>query len=249
MAKPKNTATRAFVCHGRLHRNTAAHDLLEQRRTEAGVLFDATISELASNHAGKTLNGNQAQLLTTVVANNLGIQRGPLDNRSRIAIGQKAVNAWNNHINHEFGLPKKYDGEPVRTIETFANSKRFEKPLVTVNEVGNAKLHFPGLPPIRFYSCQPLPDDQPTYASVSVDGRRVEVHLTYRVPQKPLPPEGQWDPYNVLGIDLGSVYIQATLEARANHRTSATGRKNRQATSPDTCEGILITTIGSPSAP
>ena len=57
MVKPKNTATRTFVCHGRLHRNTAAHELLEQRRTEAGVLFDATLDELAKNRAGKTLNG------------------------------------------------------------------------------------------------------------------------------------------------------------------------------------------------
>ena len=58
MAKPENTATRTFVCQGHLHRNTAAHELLEQRRIEAGILFDATIGEMASNHAGKTLRGN-----------------------------------------------------------------------------------------------------------------------------------------------------------------------------------------------
>ncbi len=210
MGKPKNTATRTFVCHGRLHRSTGAHELLEKRRTEAGMLFDTTIDELAKNHAGNTLNGNQAQLLTTVVANNLGLQRGPLNARCRIAIGQKAVTAWNNHVNHEFGLPKKYEAEPVRTIETFANSKKYEEPLVTINENGNAKLHFPGLPPIRLYCCRQLPDDQPTYASVSVDGRRVQVSLVYRVPQKPLLPEGQWDHYNVLGIDRGITEIIAT---------------------------------------
>lgn len=203
MAKPKNTATKTYKCHGRLHRRTSAHDLLEERRTEADILFDATMDELAKNYASETLNGNQAQLLTTAVANNLGIQRGPLDNRCRIAIGQKAVTAWNNHVKHGFGIPEKYDGQPVRTIETFANSKRFEKPLVTVNDGGNARLLFPGLTPVRLYSCRPLPDDQPTYASVSVDGRRVQVSLVYRVPQKPLPAEGQWDPYAVLGIDRG----------------------------------------------
>lgn len=210
MAKPKNTATRTFVAHGRLHRGTNAHEVLKERRVAAGILFDATISELAENHAGEILNGNQAQLLTTVVANNLGLQRGPLDNRCRIAISQKAVTAWNNHVKHDFGLPQKYDSEPLRTIETFANNRKYEKPLVTINENGNAKLHFPGLPPIRLYCCQPLPDDQPTYASVSVDGRKVQVSLVYRVPQKPLPPEGQWDPYNVLGIDRGIIELIAT---------------------------------------
>lgn len=209
MAKPKNTATRTFVCQGRLHRNTDAHNLLEQRRTEAGVLFDATINKLQNNHAGKTLNGNQAQLLGTVVANNLKVQRGPLDSRCRIAIGQKAVTAWNNHVKHDFGLPRKYDGRPVRTIETFANQKKNEKPLVTFTEKGNAKFHFPGLPPIRLYSSRPFPKDQPTYASVSVDGRKVQVSLVYRFPQKPLPPEGQWDPYAVLGIDRGIVDLIA----------------------------------------
>ena len=210
MAKPKNTATHTFVCDGRLHRNTDAHELLEKRRMEAGILFDATIEELAENHVSKTLNGNESQLVATVVANNLNVQRGPLDARCRIAIGQKAVTPWNNHVNHEFGLPKKYEAEPVRTIETFANNKKYEKPLVTINENGNAKLHFPGLPPIRLYCCRPLPDDQPTYASVSVDGRRVQVSLVYRVPQKPLPAEGQWDPYAVLGIDRGITELIAT---------------------------------------
>ena len=213
MAKPKNTATRTFVCQGRLHRSTNAHDLLEQRRIEAGVLFGATLEELASNHAGKTLNGNESQLLATVVANNLKVQRGPLDSRCRIAIGQKAVTAWNNHVKHDFGLPRKYDGQPVRTIETFASNKKFDKPLITINEGGRAKLLFPGLPPIRLYSSRPSPKDQPTYASVSVDGRKVQVSLVYRVPQKPLPPEGQWDPYAVLGIDRGIVDLIATSAA------------------------------------
>ena len=30
------------------------------------------------------------------------------------------------------------------------------------------------------------------------------------MPQKPLPPEGEWDPYNVLGLDLGVVYLIAS---------------------------------------
>lgn len=73
MAKPKNTANRTFVRQGRLHRTTKAHEVLEKRRVTAGVLFDATIAELDKNHPGETLNGNQAQLLTTVVSNDLRI--------------------------------------------------------------------------------------------------------------------------------------------------------------------------------
>ena len=124
----------------------------------------------------------------------MGIQRGPLNNRARIAIVGNAVNAWNNHVNHDAGLPKKYAGLPVNTIETFANGDRLNKPLVTFNRSDNAALRFPGLPPIRLTSCRPLPDDQPTYCSVSVHGKQVKVSLTYRVPQQPLPPDGQWNP-------------------------------------------------------
>ena len=210
MAKPKNTANRTYLCQGRLHRNTKAHEVLKERRIAAGVLYDAAIDELAGRHAAKTLDGNQAQLLTTAVGRALGVQRGPLDTRCRIATVGKAVNAWNNHVNHGQVLPKKYDGKPVRTIETYANNQRLQKPLVTVNDSGNATLRFPGLPPIRLYGYQPLPDDQPTYASVSVTGRQVQVSLVYRIPQEPLPPEGQWDPYAVLGLDLGVTELIAT---------------------------------------
>ena len=210
MAKPKNTTNRTYLCKGRLHRNTNAHEVLKDRRIAADVLYDAAIDELADKHPGKTLAGNQAQLLATAVGRALGIQRGPLDQRCRIATVGKAVKAWNNHVNHGQGLPRKYDGKPVRTIETYANGQRLQKPLVTVNESGNATLRFPGLPPVRFYSYQPLPDDQPTYASVSVRGRQVQVSLVYRIPQVPLPPGGQWDPCAVLGLDLGITELIAT---------------------------------------
>ena len=210
MAKPKNTASRTYVCQGRLHRGTNAHQILKGRRIAAAVLFDTTLNQLAANHQEETLTGNQAQLLTTKVARQLGIQRGPLDSRCRIAVAGKAVNAWNNHVKHHYGIPRKYDGNPLRTIETYANSKKFQRPLVTVNEGGNPKLHFLGLPPIRLYSCRVLPQDQPTYASVSVTGRQVKVSLVYRIPQEPLPPHGQWDPYAVLGLDRGIIELIAT---------------------------------------
>ena len=146
MPKPKSTNSRTFVCHGRLHRNTNAPAVLANRRVSAGILFDATLDQLNAHHAGHALSGNQAQKLTTVVANQLGIQRGPLNNRARIAIVGNAVNAWNNHVNHDAGLPKKYAGLPVKTIETFANGERLKKPLVTFNRNGNAALRFPGHP-------------------------------------------------------------------------------------------------------
>ena len=66
------------------------------------------------------------------------------------------------------------------------------------------------MPPIRLYSCRVLPDHQPTYASVSVNGRQVKVSLVYRIPQEPLPPEGQWNPFEVLGLDRGITEIIAT---------------------------------------
>ena len=119
------------------------------------------------------------------------------------------MNAWNNHINHDFGLPQKYAGLPVKTIETFANGDQLGKPLVTFNASRNATLRFPGLPPIRLISCRPLPNDQPTYASVSVHERQVKLALTYRIPQDPLPPKNSWDPYAVLGIDVGITDLAA----------------------------------------
>ena len=210
MPKPKSTTSRTFVCHGRLHRNTNAPAVLANRRVSAGILFDATLEQLDAHHAGHALSGNQAQRLTTVVANQLGIQRGPLNNRARIAIVSNAVNAWNNHLNHDAGLPKKYAGLPVNTIETFANGNRLKKPLVTFNRNGNAALRFPGLPPIRLISCRPLPDDQPTYCSVSVHSKQVKASLTYRVPQQPLPPDGQWNLHAVLGVDVGITDLTAT---------------------------------------
>lgn len=217
MSKPRHTATRTFVCQGRLHRNTNAHAVLRHHRVSAGILCDASLDELANHHTSQTLDGNQAQKLATVVANQLGVQRGPLNQRCRIAIAGKAANAWNNHLNHDFSLPQKYNGRPVNTIETFANGDRLGKPLVTFNQSGNATLRFPGLPPVRLITCRPLPDDQPAYCSVSVRGRQVKVSLTYRIPQQPLPPEGRWNPYAVLGIDLGITDLIAT-SANISHQ-------------------------------
>ena len=68
MAKPKNTANRTYVCQGRLHRNTDAHQVLQQRRADAGVLFNTALDELPPKHPGNTLGGNDAQLLATAVA-------------------------------------------------------------------------------------------------------------------------------------------------------------------------------------
>ena len=187
MPEPKSTTSRTFVCHGRLHRNTNAPVVLADRRVSAGILFDATLDQLDAHHVGHALNGNQAQKLATNVANQLGIQRGPLNNRARIAI---VGNAWNNHVNHDAGLPQKHAGLPVNTIETFANGDRLNKPLLTFNQNRHAARRFPGLPPIRLISCRPLPDDQPTYCSVSVHEKQVKVALTYRIPQQPLPTDG-----------------------------------------------------------
>ena len=210
MPKPKNTTNRTYLCQGRLHRKTKAHEILKERRITAGILFDAALDKLATDHQGKTLDSNEAQLLATAVARKLGAQRGPLGQRCRIATVSKAVNAWNNHVKHQQGAPRKYNGQPVRTIETYANNKKTEYPLVTINNAGNATLHFPNVPPIRLYSCRPLPDDQPTYASVSANGRQIQVSLIYRIPQHPLPPEGEWDPYAVLGLDRGIIELIAT---------------------------------------
>ena len=210
MPKPKNTTNRTYLCQGRLHRKTKAHEILKERRITAGILFDAALDKLATDHQGKTLDGNEAQLLATAVARKLGAQRGPLGQRCRIATVSKAVNAWNNHIKHGQNPPRKHDGEPLRTIETYANTKRFERPLVFVNKGGNATLHFPGLPPIRLYCCRTLPEDQPTYASVSIKDRQVQVSLVYRTGQEPLPPKEQWDPHAVLGLDRGIMELIAT---------------------------------------
>ena len=145
-----------------------------QHRVDAGILFDAALNELAQKYQRQTLGGNDAQHLATVVARTLGIEHGPLNQRCRIAITGKAVNSWNNHVKYQHGLPGKYGGQPLRIIETHASNQRLQKPLVTVNQADNATLRFPGIPPIRLYSCRPLPNDQPTYTSASVDGRQIQ---------------------------------------------------------------------------
>ena len=209
MAKPKNKGTRAYVCQGRLSRTTNAHDVLHERRVTAGVIFDRALDELSENHAGEVLEQNDAQLLATAVGRALGLVRGPLNNRCRMAVVGRAVNVHNAHVKHENGLPEGYRGKPVRTLETYAAGDKEKRPLVTVNQNGKATLRFPGLPPIRLLSTRPLLAEQPTYATVSVDGRRVSVGLVYRVEQEPLPTEGQWDPHDSLGLDLGVVEIIA----------------------------------------
>ena len=210
MAKPKNKATRTYVCQGRLSRTTNALETLHQRRVTASMLFDAALDRLTDKHREQTLTGNDAQLLTTTVAREIGLSHDPLNTRCRIAIVGKAVTAHNAHVKNGAGLPRKYAGKPMRTIDTYAHNSRFQRPLVTFNQAQMPTLRFPGLPPIRLLSCRPLPQDQPTYASVSVDGKRVQVHLTYRVNQEPLPAHGQWDPRNVLGLDLGVTELMAS---------------------------------------
>ena len=79
-----------------------------------------------------------------------------------------------------------------------------------LNASRKATLRFPGLPPVRLISCRSLPDDQPTYASVSVHSRQVKVFLTYRIPQQPLQAKSQWNPHAALGIDLGVTELIAT---------------------------------------
>ena len=106
-----------------------------------------------------------------------------------------------------------YDGEPVRTIETYANGNRYAKPWVFLHKAGNkqvhASLYISGFPSIALTCSQQLPDDQPTYASVSVDGKRVTVQLTYQVDQQALPPSNHWDPHDNLGLDAGITEIIA----------------------------------------
>ena len=189
MARPKNKVIRTYTCQGRLNRGTNAHELLEGRRIQAGVLFDAVLNELAASHQEETLDTNQSQLLTTTVSKELGIQKGPLRNRCRIAIAQKAVNAWNHHVKNDHGLPRQHEGKPVRTIDTFAHNKKFEKPLITFNEGRKAKLHFPGLPPIRLYSCRTRCPTRPTHLRLRFSGRTKgnrQPHLPHR-PRIPAP--------------------------------------------------------------
>ena len=210
MAKPKNRGTRTYRCQGRLSRTTNAHEVLRQRRVTAGVLFDAALDELANKHTGEVISGNGAQLLATAVARALGLETGPLNNRCRIAVVGRAANAHNAHVKHSSSLAAGYLKQPVRTIETYAASNKDEKPLVKFNAGGNATLRIPGFPPVRLLSMRPLPAEQPTYATVSVDGRKVSVSLVYRVEQAPLPTEGEWDPHDALGLDLGVAEIIAS---------------------------------------
>ena len=213
MAKPKGTTTRTFVCRGRLN-DDHAHDVLHQHRVQAGILYDAAIDDMANNHPCQVLNGNQSQKLATAVSQQLGISKGPLNNRCRIAIVGNAANAHNQHIKHHANLPAKHDGKPLRTIETFAHGNRHQRPLVILHRADNRQchgvLHIPGFPSIQLTCNRTLPQDQPTYASVSVKERRVSVQLTYRINQQALPPRHHWDPHDVLGIDLGITELIAT---------------------------------------
>ena len=174
------------------------------------MLYDAALERLAESHAEQAVSPNDAQLLATAIGRELGLNRGPLNSRCRIAIAGQAANAHNARVNHGAGEPARHDGEPVRTLPAYADNKRYERPLVTVNPSGRPTLRFPGLPPIRLLTTRPLPEDQPTYATVSVRERQVRVSLVYRVEQKPLPADGQWDPYAVLGLDLGVVDLIAS---------------------------------------
>ena len=203
MAKPRNKGTRTYLCHGRLNRSTNAHNLLKHRRVIAGVIHDSTLNKLTEEYPSQAVDGNTAQKLATVVCRELGLSLGPLNSRCRIAIAGNAANGHNSAVNQGAGQPRRYNGQPVRTIQTYANGQRLLRPLVTVNGGGNATLRIQGLPPIRLLTSRSLPSDQPTYATVSVDGRRVQVRLTYRVDQEPLPDEGEWSPRDVLGLDLG----------------------------------------------
>ena len=162
MSKPPNKGTRTHVCQGRLSRTTNALETLQHRRVTASILFDAALDHLADTHREQTLSGNEAQLLTTAVAREIGLSHGPLNARCRIAIVGKAVNCHNAHVKNGAGLPKKYAGKPMRTIDTYAHNRRLQRPLVTFNQAHMPTLRFPGLPPIRLLSCRPLPQDQPT---------------------------------------------------------------------------------------
>ena len=203
MAKPRDKGTRTYLCHGRLNRGTNAHELLKHRRVTAGVIHDSVLGRLTEEYPSEAVDGNTAQKLATVVCRELGLSSGPLNSRCRIAIAGNAANGHNNAVDQGAGQPRRYNGQPVRTIQTYANGQRLLRPLVTVNGGGKATLRIQGLPPIRLITARALPSDQPTYAAVSVDGRRVQVALTYRVDQEPLPDEGEWSPRNVLGLDLG----------------------------------------------
>lgn len=213
MAKPKGTTTRTYVCRGHLN-DFHAHDVLFQHRVQAGILYDAAITEMQNRYPALTLNGNQAQKLATSVSQQLGINRGPLNQRCRIAVVSNAANNHNNHVKHDAGLPTPYDERPVRTIETFAHGTRHKKPLVILHNAENrqchAVLHIPGFPRIQLTSSRLLPQDQPTYASVSVNHRQITVQLTYRIPQQAMPPSNHWDPHDALGIDLGVTELIAT---------------------------------------
>ena len=226
MAKPKGTTTRTFVCRGRLN-DDRAHAVLRQHRVQAGVLYDAAIDDMTTNHPLQVLNGNQSQKLATAVSQQLGISKGPLNNRCRIAIVGNAANAHNQHAKQDAGPPAKYDSRPVRTIETFAHGNRHQRPLVILHRADNRQchgvLHIPGFPSIQLTCNRTLPQDQPTYASVSVKERRVTVQLTYRIKQQALPPSHHWDPHDVLGIDLGITELIATSAGLA-----ATGVKQQK---------------------
>ena len=226
MAKPKGTTTRTFVCRGRLN-DDHAHDALYRHRVQAGLLYDAAIDVMETSYPSQVLSGNQSQKLATAVSQQLGISKGPLNNRCRIAVVGKAANAHNLHVKQHANPPTKHNGRPLRTIDTFAHGNRRQRPLVILHHADNrqchAALHIPGFPTIRLTSSRTLPLDQPTYASVSTNGKRITVQLTYRINQQALPPSHHWDPHDVLGIDLGITELIATSAGLA-----ATGVKQQK---------------------
>lgn len=109
----KNKVTRTYVCHGRLNRGTNTHEALKDRRVTAGMIHDSTLNRLTKEYPGEPVDGNTAQKLATIVCKELGLSRGPLNSRCRIAIVGNAANGHNNVVNQGAGEPRRYNGQPV----------------------------------------------------------------------------------------------------------------------------------------
>lgn len=251
MSKTANTGRRTLRCTAHLY-SKGAHHRLHNIRVAVAHIKDAALDAMLDTFPGQTVNPTQADKLTTNVVRELHqtaadanrhhqpsaaeiaamqVAAHPLNRRANIAAVQQSAVAYSNHVQHQFSLPAKYHGNPVRTIPSFAHGQRHRHPWLFIT--GNDKrrktavLMIPNMPTLRLTACQEFPDQQPTFATVSCRGRKISVSIVYPVDQEPLPPEGQWDPYAVLGIDFGIDFGIVELIA-TNARISFQGIKQQR---------------------
>lgn len=255
MSRQANTGRRTVRCSAHLYHN-ASHQKFRNIRIAVACIKDHALDAMLNDFPDTPVSPNQADRLASTVVNgikhaaNAAASKTQLSDadsaamqvaihtpnrRANVAIVQSAAVAYSNHIQHQFGLPAKYDGNPVRTIPSFAHGLRDQHPWLFITDNHKrrktAVLKIPNMPALRLTSCQEFPDQQPTFATVSFDGRKISVSIVYHVAQQPLPPEGQWDPYAVLSIDFGIADIIATsaqLSFQGIQQAKLQERINRQ---------------------